>query len=338
MLTKAVAIASIVGSASAGNLREAPELVATTAGQQTGLFVEYPIADLTAVGYKVCYSALYSSKTNTSHLDKCSSDDNAMVVVGALYGTAATTVRIGAGGLARHVFAETSSTAAAYCYDGACWYNYPTKSFGFSPNSYVTLNPADVYSSTDTQRVSWNLDNGLGGYRAGNAINLNSDSTYQKVVYVKTDPLFRILTNYAFYDLTKLGYTQCYNAPYSAVTTKEALSKCTADPKRRVFIGASYGSSSSFTVGAGGIAGNVFATTNSYSSAKLSDGVYWYNVDGKSFGFAPASQINLADADTYDIDSELRVSWHMNGNGGWRAGSSNSLTNDDTFRKIVYIL
>jgi hypothetical protein len=340
MIAALFAVASLFSGVSAGttNLRLEADAAATSA-QQTGMFVEYPIAELMSAGYKECYSALYSSVTNTSHLSACSSDGNAMVVVASLYGTSATTIRIGAGGLARNVFAKTAYTNTAYCYDGACWYNYPGKSFGFAPSYTVSLSPGDTYSAYDTQRVSWNLDNNLGGYRSGTSSNLNSDSTYRKLVYIKTDPLFRILTNYPMYELSKIGYTQCYNAPYSAITTKEALSKCTADPNKRVFVGAAASSSStSFMVGAGGIAGNVFASTSSTSAAVLSNGVYWYNVNGKSFGFAPVTQIYLADADTYDINSAERISWHMNGQaGGWRAGSANSLTNDPTYRKIVYV-
>jgi hypothetical protein len=262
-----------------------------------------------------------------------------MIVVAALYGTSASTVKIGAGGLAKNVFAETSSTSAANCIDGACWYNYKTKSFGFAPNNYITLNPADVYYATDTTRVSWNLDNGYGGYRAGSAINLNSDSTYRKVIYVKTDPLFRILKNYPKSELTYRGYKECYNQPYSAVTTPEALAACSADGSRRVFVGAVSGSSSTFLVGAGGIAANVFAQTTSANTATLSNGVYWYNVKGKSFGFAPNPTIFLEDADTYDITNTERLSWHVTGEiGGWRAGDVNSLTYDNTYRKVIYVL
>ena len=67
-------------------------------------------------------------------------------------------------------------------------------------------------------------------------------------------------------------------------------------------------------------------------------GVYWYNYDGKSFGFAPTANIFLEDADTYDIGSSKRVSWHVNGEaGGWRAGEVNSLTNDNVWRKVIYV-
>jgi len=262
-----------------------------------------------------------------------------MIVVGALYGTSATTILSGGGGLSRNVFAPTSSTSTAYCYDGICWYNYPGKSFGFASTYYVTLNPADTYSTSDQARVSWNLDNNLGGYRAGSAINLNSDSTYRKVIYRKVDPLFSIKENYAIYDLTKQGFKECYNAPYSDITSQDDFAKCNADPSKKVFVGAlKTSTSSTIMVGAGGVAGNVFTATSSSNSATLRNGVYWYNVNGKSFGFAPIASIFLEDADTYDITSSQRLSWHVNEEaGGWRAGADNSLTFDNTHRKVIYV-
>lgn len=212
--------------------------------------------------------------TNTSNLNKCMGDPNAMVVVGALYGTSATTVKIGGGGMAKNVFAETTSTSTASFNDNVYWYNVPTKSFGFVGGTYsIFLSPADTYSTTDTTRLSWNLDNELGGYRAGSAINLNSDSTYRKVIYIKTDPMFRIVRDYYVSDLTKQGYVTCYDAPYNDVTTQEDLAKCNADPSKKVFVGAKSDSySSKFAVGAGGVAGNVFAATTSTTAAVLKNG------------------------------------------------------------------
>lgn len=197
-----------------------------------------------------------------------------MVVVAALYGTSATKVKIGGGGLAGNVFAETSSTSTANYFDSVYWYNFPGKSFGFVGSTYsVYLNPADTYATSDTTRLSWNLDNEMGGYRAGTALNLNSDSTYRKVVYIKTDPMFRIMEDYYVSDLTKQGYVTCYDAPYNDITSQDDLANCNKDPSKKVFVGAKADQySSKIAVGAGGIAGNVFAVTNSNTVAQLKNG------------------------------------------------------------------
>jgi hypothetical protein len=340
-MIRATAVSLALATAAAGdsNLRGDGYLSADASVQQTGIYKDYAISTLTKYGYKECYATLYSSVTNSSDIEKCSGDPNAMVVVGALYGTSATTIKLGGGGLSSQVFEPTASSSTANCYDGVCWYNYPTKSFGFSDTYYVALSPADTYNSADTARMSWNLDNGLGGNRVGTAMNLNSDSTYRKVIYQKTDPLFRIVENYSVSSLTSQGFKLCYSAAYSDITSQDDMAACNKDPSKKVFVGAmeSVGSSK-FTVGAGGLAGNVFAPTTSYNRAYLANGVYWYNYDGKSFGFAPKETIFLEDADTYEISSNERLSWHVNGQaGGWRAGSVNSLTNDETWRKVMYV-
>ena len=337
MLSAATAACLISGAAAAALRAPQMELEASTVSfQQTGFYQNFPISEITNQGYKTCYSTLYSTPTTAADLSKCSGDGFAMVIVASIYGTSASNISVGAGGLASNVFATTGSSTAANFYDNVYWYNYRTKSFGFSDAYTVSLYPGDTYDANDEKRLSWNLENSYGGYRSGKSINLNADSTWRKVIYVKTDPLFRIVRDYAISDLTSQGFKLCYDAPFSHSTSQTSLNNCNYHPEAKVFIGAVNGDSGKFAVAAGGVAGKVFAKTASTEAALLSNGVYWYNVDGKSFGFSPNSRIFLADADTYDINSESRLSWHVNGDGGWRAGSANSLSDDDNWRKVIY--
>jgi hypothetical protein len=64
--------------------------------------------------------------------------------------------------------------------------------------------------------------------------------------------------------------------------------------------------------------------------------VYWYLVEGMSFGFSDSPDIVLNDA-----DSSLgphKLSWHINGTiGGYRVGDFKALINNDIWHKIILI-
>ena len=114
---------------------------------------------------------------------------------------------------------------------------------------------------------------------------------------------------------------------------------CTANadfvvPKgtKHVLLGAkSTMASDSFLLCAMGDPSIAFAKTTSNSVAKEHNGVYWYNVDSKSIGFAPQSKIGLSSADDLDDEGEKRLSWHWGR--GYRAGNQES----DDFVKCLWI-
>ena len=62
---------------------------------------------------------------------------------------------------------------------------------------------------------------------------------------------------------------------------------------------------------------------------------YWYLSDPTSVGFSPTSTISQGQADTYDITNELRLSWHLTGSDGYRAGSI--VNPGTTYYKYVFI-
>jgi hypothetical protein len=99
-------------------------------------------------------------------------------------------VFVGGTGLVDDVLKQTYSydTANAVASSNLYWYNVSGSSFGFSPDSHISLGSADTSgiwtaASGDTNlRLSWH-DN-FGGWRAG-AVGLLNDSTdYNKVVLV----------------------------------------------------------------------------------------------------------------------------------------------------------
>jgi hypothetical protein len=113
----------------------------------------------------------------------------------------------------------------------------------------------------------------------------------------------------------------------------------------RVFVGAREVSSSSIQVGAFGLSNEVFKATNDSLNGHENNGVYWYNYEGRSFGFSPEQSIRLDAADVSSSNSNYRLSWYVDrGIGGYRVGSlcpnangvreARSLTHEDVFAAI----
>ena len=69
-------------------------------------------------------------------------------------------------------FARDTTWVSPY---GTTWYYLPGKSFGFSADESLDLRPADMATDTLPEfRLSWHLDAGVGGFRAGDALFLNT--------------------------------------------------------------------------------------------------------------------------------------------------------------------
>jgi hypothetical protein len=94
-----------------------------------------------------------------------------------------------------------------------------------------------------------------------------------------------------------------------------------------------------WTVAAGGQRSVVFAATP-VNTPTLENGSYFYFLAGQSIGFAPNSTINQASADVENSspcdagNGDLRLSWHISGAGGWRAGCSTGLNGSPQPRAV----
>ena len=83
------------------------------------------------------------------------------------------------------VLRKTSSTSSASGpYNGVYWYNYVGKSFGFSDSRSIGLYSADTNSGSG--RLSWHIDQGMGGYRIGNAKFLYNFNYRKQLYYLGT--------------------------------------------------------------------------------------------------------------------------------------------------------
>ena len=165
-----------------------------------GVRLSVKISSLTSVGWKLHYSAPYSSKMRAQDLDP---------------GPAARWLLFGA----RPRFGDTLVIAAACQRDvalqrtwsktdgaysnGAFWYNVSVNSanasfesdcradppvcsaFGFSPVAAVNITSSgDIsHGRDDRQRLSWLVDSSAGGARAGKDVDLNFSHAFEKVVF-----------------------------------------------------------------------------------------------------------------------------------------------------------
>ena len=154
------------------------------------------------------------------------------------------------------------------------------------------------------------------------------------------------------YDISNLqGWTRGYYKPYSHKTTSDELkSICDNSDNIIIFVGGiKKDSPNNIILGAFGSSDTLHNYTDSTSIAYIPSkwkqskyNVYWYHYNQKSFGFSKESKIVLNAADfidkhtVFDAFSQFRLSWHLDGRGGWRIGTKRNLTYNNDYYKIVY--
>ena len=150
-----------------------------------GVLYSYDEPTLALSGYTKCYDQPYSHITTSAELAAC--NGSTWVFVGAKNNINATNIVLGAFGYSSFVYTPTTSRTTAYLdtRGGAYWYDYTNWGFGFTAVPTVNINYCDYGQAAGdcAYRLCWNLDEGLGGYRVGCSVNLNSDSVRRKVMY-----------------------------------------------------------------------------------------------------------------------------------------------------------
>ena len=63
------------------------------------------------------------------------------------------------------------------------WYKTTGKSFGFAPSSTIRQTSGDNEDLINTQRLSWLLDQNIGGYRVGALRSLHDNALWRKIIY-----------------------------------------------------------------------------------------------------------------------------------------------------------
>jgi hypothetical protein len=131
------------------------------------------------------------------------------------------------------------------------------------------------------------------------------------------------------------GWTLHMQRPYSHATRLKEL-----DPGQGTWmiVGAREAGSDQMILAATAKREDVLRRTCGQKETHLANGVYWYCWEGKSFGFAGNADIELGTGDTSSAGGdEHRLSWHIDGNGGWRAGSRKQLNSCQKHEKLIFV-
>jgi len=116
-----------------------------------------------------------------------------------------------------------------------------------------------------------------------------------------------------------LGWTRFHCEPWAHPTTSADLKLPPGSGANALLVAAQKEGSDVLDVAAMGLFDAVTKETDSTEVAAYHNGAYWYRLPASSFGFAPVQEVSLASA--YDLqDSDLRLSWCLDGSGGWRCG------------------
>mmetsp|Transcript_23745 Transcript_23745/g.55377 ORF Transcript_23745/g.55377 Transcript_23745/m.55377 type:complete len:374 (-) Transcript_23745:103-1224(-) len=142
-----------------------------------------------------------------------------------------------------------------------------------------------------------------------------------------------ILTEVRLSDLE--GWTMFFCKPYSHPTTiVDFLPPDKALRGGSLLVGARRASEDILSVAAMGHA-DVVTAQRSDGSTTHHNGVHWYCLPAVSVGFAPNSNVTLNQADTQHESSAQRLSWHLTGIGGYRAGSALGLNGSSEWEKVI---
>jgi hypothetical protein len=128
-----------------------------------------------------------------------------------------------------------------------------------------------------------------------------------------------------------------YDFTYGHVTTVEELRALKLRCKKQIIVGAIQGSSSTILDIAAMGPSEILLLDSPLNEATKFGNVNWYLTPDYSFGFAPSSStVNCFCADYGERDnSENRLSWHLSGDGGYRAGVFKDLVHNNQWRKII---
>ncbi|CAF0845248.1 unnamed protein product [Adineta ricciae] len=128
-----------------------------------------------------------------------------------------------------------------------------------------------------------------------------------------------------------------YDFNYGHVTTVDELRALRSRCKKQIIVGAIQGNSSNVLRIAAMGPSDILLLDSPLNEPTKFGNVNWYLTPNYSFGFAPAcSTINCNCADYNEREnSDNRLSWHLSGDGGYRAGVFKDLVHNTDWRKII---
>ena len=130
-------------------------------------------------GWKRVFDQPYNHKTRTDDLTQLSGLCHNDVLVSATYNDSITLAAVGPA----NVLSLNTTWNQPKQFGQVFWYRTSGKSFGFSPSMTIRQTTADNEDLNSSTRLSWYLDQNMGGYRVGNIRLIQDNPLWHKVIF-----------------------------------------------------------------------------------------------------------------------------------------------------------
>jgi hypothetical protein len=139
----------------------------------------YENLQIPLTGWLLVFDQPYSHKTRIDDLNQLAGICHNEVLVGATYNGSISLAAVGPASVLtiNTVWNQAEQFGQVY------WYRSSGKSFGFSPSITIRQTTGDNQDLDSPLRLSWLLDQNMGGYRAGATRSLADSSLWHKIVY-----------------------------------------------------------------------------------------------------------------------------------------------------------
>jgi len=139
----------------------------------------YENLQIPLTGWLRVFDQPYSHKTRTEDLNQIAGICHNQVLVAATFNGSISVAAVGPARLLtlNTMWNQPQQLGQVY------WYRTSGKSFGFSPSATIRQTSADNEDLNSPLRLSWLLDQNVGGYRAGTTRSLADNSLWHKVIY-----------------------------------------------------------------------------------------------------------------------------------------------------------
>ncbi|CAF1264729.1 unnamed protein product [Adineta ricciae] len=151
---------------------------------QSGVQLDFDPNSLPS-GWSLCYNNTYADTMDQSSLSTILSSCNKTKLLLGCRQVNTVKLTVAAMGNRADVLYDCSTTEnCTQIANGVGWYYSDSYSWGFVNGSdAVERNSCDTGSTNDAYRLCWHTDGGSGGYRCGTTTGLNSDTTWERIIY-----------------------------------------------------------------------------------------------------------------------------------------------------------
>jgi hypothetical protein len=157
-------------------------LIYTYNGNSSAIQLSWQIYEnlqIPLIGWLRVFDYPYSHKTRIDDLNQIAGICHNDVLVGATFNRSIVLAAVGPASVLTLNTMWNRSQQVGQVY----WYRSDGRSFGFSPHSTIRQTTGDNEDMNSPLRLSWLLDQNMGGYRAGATRPLADDSLWHKVIY-----------------------------------------------------------------------------------------------------------------------------------------------------------